>query len=66
MVRYCARGVTDDNLTVRELLRCQALDVLLSEARRRLAHLGNEELDLGPTGSRESSGYAKNPTAEAA
>ncbi len=66
MVRYCARGVADDKLTVRELLRCQDLETLLAEARRRLACLTCEELDLAPTGTRESSGYAKSQTAAAA
>ncbi len=67
MVRYCARSVNDGNATVRDLLRCQSLEALLEEAWRRLGPVPAAELDLGPSGTLESSGYARPPTsAEAA
>ncbi len=66
MVRYCARGIADDRLTVRELLRSATLEALLSEARRRMAHLSCDAIDLGPSGTRESSGFARSPAVAAA
>ena len=66
MVRYCARAIADDNATVRELLRCPTLEALLALARQRLGDVPADALDLGPSGTRESSGYAKSQTAAAA
>jgi nifR3 family TIM-barrel protein len=59
LTRYCARVAADGNDTVRALMRCQTLDELLVEARRRLAPLPAEALDLGPEGTLESSGYCR-------
>ena len=57
MVRYCGRAIPDGNDTVRVMMRSQTLDALVETATAHIADIA--ELDLGPEGYLERSGYAQ-------